>query len=318
MSEPAAPADEAHRPGHSHAHGHGHSHGGVDADLLSSHEAMRTLMLSLVVLGATAAFQVVVYLLSGSVALLADTVHNVGDALTALPLGAAFLLGRRPATRRLTYGWGRAEDLAGMAVILIILLSAVVAGYETIDRLVHPGTPTHLLATAVAGLVGFAGNEWVALYRIRSGRRIGSAALEADGHHARVDGLTSLAVVAGVIGVAAGVPAADPVIGLLITLAIMRIVWQSARQIGLRALDGVEAHVTEGIATTAATVPGVLSVEDVRARWIGHRLRAELAVRADPAESLHAAGELADAVEHALVDATPNLGHAAVRVLAAR
>jgi len=329
MSHPTeltAAADEHEPHGHEHAHvahghshdaDHGHSHGGVDANLLGSQEAMRTLMLSLVVLGFTAAFQVVIYLFSGSVALLADTVHNVGDALTAVPLGAAFILGRRLPTRTLTYGWGRAEDLAGLAVVLIILFSAIVAGYEAIDRLFNPQPATHLLATAVAGIVGFIGNEWVAVYRIRSGKRIGSAALEADGHHARIDGFTSLAVVAGVIGVALGVPAADPIIGLLISVAIVRIVWTSARQVGLRALDGVEERVTSQIEAAAGAVPGVRSVEDVRARWIGHTIRAELAVRTDPGESLSAAGNLADMVEHALIDATPNLSQAAVRVLPA-
>lgn len=303
-----------------HVHGHGpgpaHTHGGVDAAILSSREAMRTLVLSLLVLGATAAIQVAVYLLSGSVALLADTVHNVGDALTAVPLGAAFLLGRRPATRTLTYGWGRAEDLAGLAVVLVILLSAIVAGYEAVDRLVHPSTPTHLLATAFAGIVGFAGNEWVAVYRIRSGRRLGSAALEADGHHARIDGFTSLAVVVGVAGVAIGVPAADPIVGLLISVAIVRIVWRSAHDVGLRALDGVEEGVVDGLRGAALGVPGVRSVEDVRARWIGHALRVELVVRTDPACSLTDAGALAHAVEHALTHATPHLGEAAVRVRA--
>jgi hypothetical protein len=175
------------------------------------------------------------------VALLADTVHNVGDALTAVPLAIAFALLRRPPTKRLSYGWGRAEDFAGLAVVVIILFSAVYAAYESVARLIEPAAPSHLLATAIAGAVGFIGNEWVAVYRIRSGKRIGLAALVADGYHARVDGFTSLAVVLGVAGVAAGFELADPIVGIAISLVILRIVWQSLRTIGLRAMDGVEA-----------------------------------------------------------------------------
>jgi cation diffusion facilitator family transporter len=259
-------------------HGHDHGHGGVDASIVRSREAMRTLALSLLVLGATAIFQLVVVVLSGSVALLADSVHNIGDALTAVPLAIAFVLLRRPPSRRLTYGWGRAEDLAGLVVVLIILFSAVYVAYEAIDRLFDPQAPSYLLATAIAGVVGFVGNEWVAVYRIRSGRRIGSAALVADGYHARIDGFTSLAVVVGVAGVALGFPLADPIVGLLISLAILRIVWQSARPIGLRAMDGIEPQILDAIRHEAEHVPGVRAVRDVRARWLGHTVHAEVTV----------------------------------------
>ena len=302
--------------GHRHAHtggGHGHSHGGPDAGILASREAMRTLALSLVILGVTAAVQVVIFVLSGSIALLADTIHNFGDALTAVPLAAAFVLGRRPPTTRLTYGWGRAEDLAGMAVVLIILFSAAVAAYEAIDRLVNPQTPTHLLATAIAGAVGFVGNEWVAVYRIRSGRRIGSAALEADGHHARIDGFTSLAVVAGAAGVALGFRQADPIVGLLISAAILRIVWQSAREIGLRALDGIEPQVVDALRREAAQVDGVRDVRDVQARWLGHVIRAELAIAVDPGQPIVRAEQLAELVSHRLVHHVDHVTEAVVR-----
>ena len=311
-------AGPAHDSGHGHAHdggggGHGHAHGGPDAAILGSREAMRTLGISLVVLGVTAAIQVVIFVLSGSVALLADTIHNFGDALTALPLAAAFLLGRRPATRLLTYGYGKAEDFAGIAVILIILVSAAVAAYEAIDRLIHPHAPTHLLAIAIAGVVGFVGNELVAVHRIRSGRRIGSAALEADGYHARIDGFTSLAVVAGAIGVALGFRQADPIVGLLISIAILRIVWQSAREIGLRAMDGIEPHVLEQIEQTARQVDGVQTVSEVRARWLGHVIRAELAVSIDPDRPLREATAISDEVEHRLTDQVQHLTQATVR-----
>jgi len=282
--------------------GHGHSHAAPDPGLLRSRDALRALLASLVVLGATAAIQVTVVMLSGSVALLADTVHNVGDALTAVPLGVAFLLLHRGRSPRLTYGWGRAEDFAGLAVVAVILLSAAYAGWEAVGRLLHPAATEHLLAAALAGVVGFAGNEWVALLRLRAGRRIGSAALVADGHHARIDGLTSLGVVAGVIGVALGFPAADPIAGLLISAAILRIVWASLRAIGLRAMDGVEDGVVDGIRAHAAQVPEVRAIDDVRARWIGHVIRTELRVGLAPDTTVEQAEAIAARVRRAVTE----------------
>ena len=302
---------------HGHGHDHGHTHGGVDGAVLGSREALRTLWRSLVILGATAAIQLVVVAISGSVALLADTIHNAGDALTAVPLAVAFILGRRPPTRRLTYGFGRAEDFAGIAVVVIILISAIVAAWEAIDRLIHPQTPGYLLATAIAGLVGFLGNEWVAVYRIRSGRRMGSAALEADGYHARIDGFTSLAVVAGVGGVALGVPAADPIVGLLISAAIMRIVWQSAREIGVRALDGIDPGLVDALRTEAGQVAGVLDVEDVRARWLGHVVRGELTVTIDGERSAREATAIGDAVRDRVTHHVDHVADVVVEVRAA-
>ncbi|MFP5451400.1 MAG: cation diffusion facilitator family transporter [Thermoleophilia bacterium] len=303
--------------GHRHSHGdggHGHTHGGVDPSLLDSAAALRTLWVSLLVLGATAAVQVAVVMFTGSVALLADTVHNIGDALTAVPLAAAFLLGRRPPNRRFTYGYGRAEDIAGIAVLLVILFSAVYAAYEAGVRLVDPSAPDHLLAVALAGVVGFIGNEWVAVYRIRTGRRIGSAALVADGHHARIDGFTSLAVVAGAAGVALGQPLADPIVGLLIAAVIVRIVWVSAREIGLRLLDGIEPERIEQIRSVAASTPGVLTVEDARARWSGHRIRAELRIGAAGDLTIGDSQALVEAVARNLRAAVAHLGAVSVQV----
>jgi len=315
--------DHGRRDGHDHAtesghdhDGHGHSHGGIDASILGSREAMRTLKLSLLILAVTTVLQLAVVVLSGSIALLADTVHNAGDALTAIPLAAAFILGRRPATRRLTYGWGRAEDFAGLTVIAIILFSAVFAAYEAISRLIHPTTPGYLVATAVAGLIGFIGNEWVAVYRIRSGRRIGSAALEADGYHARVDGFTSLAVVVGVAGVALGFRLADPIVGLLISLAIIGIVWRSAKEVGLRALDGVDTHVIDDLRAQASQVDEVTAVGDVRARWLGHSIRAELAVAVPGQQSVSDGDHVAAAVRQRLIDNVEHVGEVTVRVTA--
>lgn len=275
---------------------------------------MRTLKLSLLILLATAIFQVIVVVLSGSVALLADTVHNAGDALTAIPLAAAFILGRRPATGRLTYGYGRAEDVAGLAVLAIILFSAIFAGYEAVQRLIHPSAPGYLLAVTIAGLIGFAGNEWVAVYRIRSGRRIGSAALVADGHHARIDGFTSLAVVAGAAGVALGYPLADPLVGLAISAAILRIVWTSAKEIGLRIMDGIEPARIDAIRHEAGHVPGVIEVGEVRARWLGHRVRAEVNVVVPARTRVEAGHEVAVAVRARLVERIEHLEEAIIHV----
>ena len=261
--------------------------------------------------------QIVVVVVSGSIALLADTVHNVGDALTAIPLAAAFLLTRRPPTRRLTYGYGRTEDLAGLAVLAIILFSAVFAAYEAIQRIIHPQTPSYLLAVAIAGLVGFIGNEWVAIYRIRTGRRIGSAALVADGYHARVDGFTSLAVVAGALGVALGFRLADPIVGLLISVVILRIVWTSGKEIVLRALDGIDPKVVDEIRHQAGHVNGVLSVDEVRARWLGHEIRAELSIAVGDRLTVTQGREIATRVRERLLERIEHLGDATVQIQSA-
>jgi cation diffusion facilitator family transporter len=201
---------------HAHTHGHGHSHGLVDESIKRSREGLRAVGLALLILTATALVQAVIFLASGSVALLADLIHNVGDAATAIPLGIAFAL--RSA---------RAERWAGLAVVAAIFVSACVAGYEAIVRLIEPRDVEHVGALALAGVVGFAGNWIAAMVRTRAGRRLDSPALVADGAHARADAYVSLAVVASAAVVALGFPVADPVIGLAITLVILRITWQS-------------------------------------------------------------------------------------------
>src|SRR5262249_3565962 len=200
---------------------------------------IRALKISLVVLSVTAIAQLAVVLVTGSVALLADTVHNAADALTAVPLWVAFAIGRRSRTRRYTYGYGRAEDLSGLFIVVVIAASAVLAGYESVRRLIDQQPVRNVGVVIVAGLIGFAGNEVVAGYRIRVGRRIGSAALVADGLHARTDGITSLAVLLGVGGVALGWDWADPVVGLVITVAILAVLRQAAREIYRRLMDAV-------------------------------------------------------------------------------
>jgi cation diffusion facilitator family transporter len=325
--------------GHGHGHGHGHTDGlaagwhrlkhlltphshdsseRVDTALEASKRGMRTLVLSFAALFVTAVAQLVVVSFTGSVALLGDTIHNFADAMTALPLGIAFLLGRRAASRRYTYGLGRAEDLAGVVVVLIIAASAALAGYEAVQRLLDPKPVQHLWVVAVAGVIGFAGNELVARYRITVGRQIGSAALVADGLHARTDGFTSLAVVLGALGVALGFPQADPIIGLLITVAILFVLRDAAREVFRRLMDAVDPAIVERVEHAAAEVPGVLRANQVRMRWIGHSLRAELAVSVNADLTVLEAHSLAHEVEHRLVHAVPRLTAAVVHVEPAR
>ena len=296
------------------ATGHGHTHGVIDATISTTARGIWAIKWSFVILAITAAIQFAVVLVSGSVALLADMIHNVGDAVTAIPLWIAFRLARRKPSPRFTYGYGRVEDMAGMAIVFIILISALVAAYEAINRLIHPQSITALGWVALAGVVGFLGNETVALFRIRVGREIESAALIADGYHARTDGLTSLAVVIGALGVHFGFPLADPIIGLIITLMIFGIVWQSAKAVFTRALDGVEPEITAEIRHAAEHVPGIRQVLDVRARWLGHRLNTELDVALDGKLTLSEADEIAVQFEHQLSEHMPALSSARIRV----
>ena len=281
-----------------------HSHDAadsVDDALETSAKGTRALVLSLVVLGVTALLQAAVVVWTGSVALLGDTLHNVADALTAVPLALAFSVGRRPANRRYTYGYGRAEDLAGVAVVVFIIASAGLAAYEAVRRLIDPQPVHHLLAVGIAGVLGFVGNEVVARYRISVGREIGSAALVADGLHARTDGFTSLAVVAGAIGVGLGWKQADPVVGLLITLAILSVLRDAARQVYRRLMDAVDASLVDEVERVLAATPGVRRTGTVRVRWIGHTLRAEAEVVLDPDLTLVQAHDIAVEAEHRLL-----------------
>jgi cation diffusion facilitator family transporter len=284
----------------------------VDTAMTSSAAGMRTLWLSFAVLGATTLVQAVIAALSGSIALLGDTVHNAADALTAVPLGVAFVLGRRTSNRRFTYGYGRAEDLAGVAIVLTIAGSAVLAGYQAVDRLLHARDVTHLWAVAGAAVVGFAGNEWVARRRVSTGRRIGSAALVADGLHARTDGFTSLAVLLGAGGAALGWRWADPVVGLLITVAIAMVLKDAGREVCRRLLDSVDPALVDAAERTLREVDGVELVGRVRLRWIGHALRAETDIVVDPRLTVAQAHGIAVRAEHALIHAVPRLTAATV------
>jgi cation diffusion facilitator family transporter len=315
MSTPhdAHPAHGAghHGPGH---HLHGHAHGALDPTIAATARGVWALKWSFVGLMATAVFQVAIVLVSGSVALLADTIHNFADAATAIPLWIAFACARVRPSRRFPYGLGRVEDLAGVMVVLTILLSALVAGYEAVLRLLQPQPVEYLWAVAVASVVGFLGNETVALFRIRVGREIGSAALVADGYHARVDGLTSLGVLVGAGGVWLGYPLADPLVGLLITVAILVIVWDSARSVFTRMLDGVDPKVLDAVEHAARHVPGVRDVAEVRARWSGHRLQLELNVAVDPGLSVSEGHGIAKEVRHQVLHQVSHASRVMVHV----
>ncbi len=305
-----------HDHGHGHGHGHEHEHGwfhrrsrshshdhadSVDEALLMSRAGTRALAISVAGLLVTAAIQAGVTVASGSVGLLSDTIHNAADACTALPIGLALVVARRPPTKRYTYGYGRAEDLAGLAVVAVVALSAVIAAWEAVDRLVQPHPVTDLGWVAAAGVVGFLGNELVARYRLRVGHRIGSAALVADGHHARIDGYTSLAVVAGALGVSLGWHAADPVVGLVITVGILGILRDAARNVWRRLMDAVDPALVDRVRQVASGVPGVEAVGAVRVRWLGHELRAELDVTVDRDLHVFEAHAVAEGVRHELL-----------------
>ncbi len=289
---------------HKHVHYHEthvHKHGVVDPVIFTTQRGIWAIKWSFFGLLVTALFQIIIVLISGSVALLADTIHNFGDAATAIPLWFAFKLARWKSSKRFTYGYGRVEDLAGVIIVFTILFSAIVAGYASIDRLFHSRVVEHLWAVIVASVIGFLGNEVVAQFRIKVGKEIGSAALIADGYHARVDGLTSLSVLFGVMGVWIGYPLADPIAGLLITAAIFRIVWESGKSVFTRLLDGVNPEVIDEIKHAANHTPGVQDVSEVRVRWLGHRLHAEVNIAINPELSVEEGHEIAKEVRHQLL-----------------
>ena len=296
--------------GHSHA-----VHERTDAAMETSAQGIRALKISLIGLGLTAVFQVVIVIISGSVALLADTIHNFADASTSIVLWIAFALGRRQATRHMTYGYGRAEDVAGVLIVLIILGSAIVAGYESAQRLISPQLIEQPLWVGVAALIGFVGNEAVAVYRIRVGREIGSAALVADGMHSRVDGFTSLAVLVSAVAAFFGWGIVDAVIGVAITIAILFIVRDAGRSVLRHILDGIEPAVIDAAEHAISHVSAVGRLASLRARWLGHRVYVEADVEATEEITLREASTLSRAVEEALRSHVPAIGQTRVRVL---
>jgi cation diffusion facilitator family transporter len=316
---PGGRANHEHVPAHSHPTGikgffYGlfvpHSHDATDSiddALEASKEGVRALKISLFVLMGTTALQLVVVLISGSVALLADTIHNFSDALTAVPLWIAFILGRRVATRRYTFGYGRAEDLAGLFIVVVVALSAIIAAWQSVGRIINPQPLHNLWWVLAAGIIGFIGNEAVAIYRIRVGQRIGSAALVADGIHARTDGFTSLAVVVGALGVMLGFPLADPIVGLIISAAIIVLLWGTVRSIGRRLMDGIEPELVDKAENALLSTAGVIAISRLQLRWVGHRLQGAAVIQVEPSATLADAEAIVRNVRQQLSDALPNL-----------
>ncbi len=294
-----------------------HSHDvadSLDDALEGSREGVHVVVVSLMLLLLTAGLQLLVVALSGSIALFSDALHNGADAMTAVPLWFAFRLSARPSTRRFTYGFGKVEDLAGLAVIIVVATSATLAAYSAVDRLVHPQKISHLPVVVIAGFIGVVGNEVVGRYRTRVGRRIGSAALEADGDHARTDGIASFLVVVGAIGVALGLGWADPAMGLLIALVILLVLVRTSVNIGQRLLDAVDPHVVERIFESVAAVDGVAGASSVQARWIGHRLYAQVRLSVPGSMPVTDAHAVAEAALHQLLHDVPKMSDAIVHI----
>jgi len=293
---------------------HGHTHGAIDPALFTTQRGMWAVKWSFIGLAATALFQVLIVWFTGSVALLADTIHNLGDALTAIPLWIAFRLSQRKPNRRFTYGYGRVEDLAGVAIVGTILISALITGYLSVERLFHPQPVSYIGAVIVAALIGFVGNEAVAIFRIRVGKEIGSTALIADGYHARADGWASLSVLLGASGVWLGYALADPIVGLVITVVILRIVWQSGKAVFTRLLDGIDPEVIEEITHAVHHTPGVCEVSEVRVRWLGHRLHAEVNVAVLADLTVEQGHDIAKEVRHNLLHELRYLSNATIHI----
>ena len=318
----------SHGPGeHGHAHGTGilgwlrdafsHSHSiedKIDETMETNERGIWALKISLVGLLVTSLIQLAIVFLSGSVALLADTIHNFGDATTSIPLWISFALTKRGVSRRFTYGYGKTEDVAGVAIVGVIFFSACIAAYESVMKIIHPQPVTHLGWVAVAAFIGFIGNEGVAILRLKVGREIESAALIADGQHARVDGFTSLAVLLGVFGVWAGFPIVDPIIGILITIAILFIVKDVSIAVWNRMIDGIEPEIIREIEHAPMHVSGVRSVHNVRARWVGHKVFTDMHITVDPQMSVADAHQITDQVDEALKEHVRSFGSAVVHV----
>ncbi|NJO44479.1 MAG: cation transporter [Oscillatoriales cyanobacterium RM2_1_1] len=303
-----------HHPHHHPEDCHGHTHGAIDPEIATSERGLWAVKWSFVALTIAAIIQGGIFWISGSVALLGDLIHNIGDAVTSIPLAVAFLFTRRQPSQRFAYGYGRTEDLAGLAIIGLIFVSAVVTGYESIERFLHPQPLEHLGALAAAAVVGFVCNELVALFRIRVGREINSAALVADGYHARADGIVSLAVLISAIGVALGYGWADPVVGLVITVILLRIIWESGQTIFTRLLDGVEPETLETLRHSIEHVVTPNAIAQLRARWLGHRLHVEAVIKVDPTLSIVEGEAISAAVKAQLQEHVSYLANILVEI----
>lgn len=293
---------------------HEHNHGAIDASLLNSQQGLKAITTSAIVLFSGALLQLIIVVLSGSVSLLSDSIHNLGDAATAIPLTIAFRLGKRKPTQRFTYGYGKAEDLAGITILLFMLSSAMYAAYVSFGRLLHPTTISHLWLVIIASLVGFVINEAAANYRIRVGKQINSEALVTDGKHARMDGLTSLAVLIGALGAYFGFPILDPIVGLLISALILHTVWKSGHEVFSRALDGINPKIVTQVKRIVLEVSEVKQVSETRVRWLGHSLHAEINIAVDPKLTIEEGHDVAQEVRHELKESLPHLSHIIIHV----
>ena len=296
---------------------HDHSHADLAADraFLDNQLAVRTVWIALAALGLTTALQIVIYIASNSVALLADTVHNLGDALNSIPLLFAFYIARRAANRRYTYGYGRLEDIAGVFIVISIGFSAAYILYESVQRLLNPMPLKNLEWIALAALVGFVGNELVALMQIRVGRRIGSDAMIADGQHALIDGLTSLAVLIAVIGTLIGLPILDPIVGVVIAIAIVGITWNAVKAVWYRMMDAVDPHLVEHVEDHIRALEGVDAVLTLRLRWVGHRMYGVIKVAVPADASLADSQRIILAVQHESGHVIPQLEELTVQIV---
>ena len=324
---PAEPGHGHDDSGHTHDHddhdGHAHDHAGAGRWRRHRHshahpavtdDALAVLARSTAVLALVAAVELAVAVSSGSAAVLADGLHNLGDVSTTVALAIAFLLSRRAPTRRFPYGYHRTEDLAGLVVLLLVLASAVASAVTSVEHLVHRGPLQHPAVALASALFGFIGNEGVARYKSVSGRRLRSVSLEADGQHSRVDGLASLGAAAGVVASWAGASVLDPVAGLLISVVIAMVAWDTARTVTPRLIDEADGSLLTLIEEVAATTPGVVAVGTVRARWTGRRVRAELVLAVDPTETVSRAHALGEEVRHRLFHRVEALGEVIVHL----
>ncbi|MDE2777679.1 MAG: cation diffusion facilitator family transporter [Chloroflexota bacterium] len=305
-------AGALHLPGFTHDHSHIDMAG--DRAFLDNRLAVRTVWIALIALGLTTALQIVITIASGSVALLADTVHNLGDALNSIPLLFAFYIARRAANKRYTYGYGRLEDIAGVFIVISIGFSAAYIIYESVQRLLNPLPLENLEWIALASLVGFVGNELVALMQIRVGRQIGSDAMIADGQHALIDGLTSLAVLIAVVGTLIGVPILDPIVGVVIGIAIIGITWNAIKAVWYRMMDAVNPHLVEHVEAHARAVAGVEDVLTLRLRWVGHRMYGVMKVAVPADTTLEASADIVRAVQREASHVIPQLEELTVQV----
>jgi len=298
-----------------HLPGYAHEHGPVSADFLNNELGIRTVKLALLALGITTVIQIAIYLVSGSVALLGDTVHNLGDALNSVPLWIAYVLARRPPTRRYTYGLKRAEDVAGLFIIGSIAFSAVYILLESIQKLIHPQPVTNIPWVIAAAIIGFIGNETVAVLQIRVGRQIGSEAMVADGIHARTDGLTSLSVLVAMGGVLLGAPILDPIVGILMGFIILFIARNAAAAIWYRLMDAVDPKLIDQAEAVILEHTDVKAIYRLQMRWLGHSLYAEAVLAVDPSRPVAEVEPLIDHISHELYHAVPNLGDSTLAVV---